>query len=83
MGFFGKHLNKQKTTENIRTTEGFFIGSSEAEGEINNSRITLDEVFSDYLGVLNEVNHEKFIITGRKGTGKSAIGAYINYWRLL
>ena len=79
MGFFGKHLNKQKTTENIITTEGFFIGSSEAEGEINNSRITLDEVFSDYLGVLNEVNHEKFIITGRKGTGKSAIGAYINY----
>jgi len=77
MGLFDNYI--KKTTKEENTTDGFFIGSSEAEGEINNSIITLDEVFNDYLDILPQINHEKFIITGRKGSGKSAIGEYLYY----
>ncbi|MDX1924342.1 MAG: hypothetical protein SFT91_03865 [Rickettsiaceae bacterium] len=61
------------------TTKGFYLGSPEAEGESNSrSRINLSDVFEDYLGVLDKLKYEKFIITGRKGSGKSAIAVYIN-----
>ncbi len=57
------------------TTENFYIGTPEAEAEANkNSRIKLHEVFDDYLEVLPNLKTEKFIVTGRKGSGKSAIG---------
>lgn len=77
MGFFDKHLKSEENKS--LTTKDFYIGSSEAEAEVSNARITLDEVFDDYLGIMKEINHEKFIVTGRKGTGKSAIGAHIQY----
>lgn len=58
-----------------KTTEKLYIGTPEAESENNNrARVRLDEVFHDYLNVLPEIETEKFIITGRKGSGKSAIG---------
>ena len=77
MGFFDK---KTKTQEGSTiTTSGFYIGSSEAEAEVANAKITLDEVFEDYLGIIDELKYEKFIVSGRKGTGKSAIGAAIKH----
>lgn len=78
MSFF-----KKLTTENEElsgTTKNFFIGTPEAEGETTyNSRINLGEIFGDYLNVFPELDSEKFIITGRKGAGKSAIAEYIYY----
>jgi len=60
------------------TTRNFFIGTPEAEGETTyNSKIKLGEIFGDYLNVFPDLDSEKFIITGRKGAGKSAIAEYI------
>ena len=60
------------------TTKNFFIGTPEAEGELTgNSKMKLGEIFGDYLNVFPELQTEKFIITGRKGAGKSAIAEFI------
>lgn len=60
------------------TTKNLFFGNPEAESESNfKAKIKLDDVFVDYLNVLNELETEKFIVTGRKGSGKSAIGQKI------
>lgn len=75
MGLFDKKIAKK--VEQERTTSGFFIGAAEAEGEANNTKITLSEVFEDFLDILSQLNNEKFIVTGRKGSGKSAIGEYL------
>jgi len=80
MGVFDKFVKEKKSQNNRSkgiTTEGFFIGAAEAEGEANNTTITLSEVFEDFLDIINQINNEKFIITGRKGSGKSALGEYI------
>ena len=82
MGIFDKFIDKQKRNKedeiiSQNTTEGFYIGVAEAEGEANNSVIPLNDVFEDYLDVISQINNEKFIITGRKGSGKTAIGEYI------
>lgn len=75
MGVFDKFV--QKRQKNARTTDGFFLGVTEAEGEAHNSNIVLSEVFEDFLDVIKRINNEKFIILGRKGSGKSAIGEHI------
>lgn len=79
MGIFDKFIQKGNSVNkrNGRTTEGFHIGVVEAEGEANNSKIILSEVFEDYLDVISQINNEKFIVLGRKGSGKSAIGEYL------
>lgn len=77
MGFFDKQIKTPK--KDTITTNGFYIGSSEAEAEVTNAQITLDQVFKDYLGIIDELKYEKFIVSGRKGTGKSAIGAAIKH----
>ena len=60
------------------TTENLFIGNPEAESEANNkSRVKLNEVFEDYMKIIPDLETEKFIVTGRKGSGKSAIGTII------
>ena len=57
------------------TTENLFMGNPEAESEGNaRAKVKLENVFRDYLKVLPEIETEKFIVTGRKGSGKSAIG---------
>lgn len=77
MGLFDKYITKEKN--NTTTTKNFFIGATEAEAEsCSNSQMKLDDVFSDFLNILPELQHEKFIITGRKGSGKTAIAEYIN-----
>ncbi len=57
------------------TTSNFHIGLPEAEREANfNSRVKLIDVFKDFLEVFPEIEEGNFIITGQKGSGKSAIG---------
>ncbi|OXA85487.1 P-loop ATPase, Sll1717 family [Flavobacterium hercynium] len=78
MSFF-KKLSLPETPSN-GTTKNFFIGTPEAEGELTgNSKMKLGEIFGDYLNVFPELQTEKFVITGRKGAGKSAIAEYIYF----
>lgn len=64
----------------FKDTSKFHIGSPEAEAEsIHNSRMHLSKVFNDYLEIIPKLETEKFIITGRKGSGKSAIAEYIDF----
>ena len=79
MGVFDKYLNKKRNNGDVcrPTTENFFIGSPEAESEATITPITLDQFFEDYLDILSQLNNEKFIVLGRKGSGKSAIGEHM------
>lgn len=72
MGIFDsiKRKNKRNSTKN------FYFGASEAEGE-NVPNSNLLNYFDDYLSILNSLEIGKFIFTGRKGVGKSAIAKYI------
>jgi len=57
------------------TTKDLHVGLPEAEREANfNSRVKLIDVFRDFLEVFPEIDEGNFIITGNKGSGKSAIG---------
>ena len=79
MGVFDKYLNKKVNKGDVckPTTENFFIGSPEAESEATSTPITLDQFFEDYLDIFSQLNNEKFIVLGRKGSGKSAIGEHM------
>lgn len=67
-----------KSNESVkRTTRGFIIGVVEAEGEANNKKILLNDVFVDYPDLFWHLENGKFIILGRKGMGKSAVGEYL------
>ena len=71
--FTKKQIDKLK-----KDTSNFYIGSPEAEAENTlNSIIQLDDVFEDYLDVIYKLQSERFIISGRKGCGKSAIAERI------
>jgi len=75
MGILDK-INK-KVEENVQTTKGFYFGSAEAEGE-NVSGSSLLDYFEDYLDILEQLQTGRFIFTGRKGVGKSAIAKFIH-----
>ena len=78
MGIFNKFTKSQKNPpHDIITTQGFLIGVAEAEGEANNQNILLRDVFVDNLDVFSHLDQGKFIILGRKGSGKSAIAEYL------
>lgn len=80
MGVFDKLITKSNNNGGNSyhaTTKGFCIGIPEAEAEATTASIKLDAFFVDYLDVLKQLNNEKFIVLGRKGTGKSAIGEHI------
>lgn len=56
-----------------------FLGSPEAEAEATAaSRMPLTEVYEDFHDLLDGLSGEKFIITGRKGCGKSAFAEYVH-----
>lgn len=58
--------------------EKIFLGSPEAEAEAtSNSRISLKDVYEDYHDLLPQLSAEKFIVVGRKGSGKSAFAEYV------
>ena len=59
------------------TTEGFFFGAPEAEAERIFEVKHCVSFFDDYNNVWRELENGKFIISGRKGTGKSAIAKRI------
>ena len=73
MGLFSKEKEIQE--EKI-TTRDFYFGTVEAEGE-NKKGLSLVDYFEDYLGILRDMDQERFIFVGRKGTGKSAIAKYL------
>ncbi|MBQ8958045.1 MAG: hypothetical protein IJ057_06040 [Bacteroidales bacterium] len=80
MGVFDKLITKTNINGGNSyhaTTKGFCIGIPEAEAEATTASIKLDTFFVDYLDVLKQLNNEKFIVLGRKGTGKSAIGEHV------
>ena len=55
-----------------------FLGSPEAEAEAGSkSQIPLDLVYSDYCKLIPGLAYEKFLVIGRKGTGKSAFAEHI------
>jgi len=71
-------LDKLKPAPNDKnTTKGFYFGATEAEGENKKGIQNFQYYFDDYLSVLPQLKNEKFIFTGRKGAGKSAIAKYI------
>lgn len=71
---FLKHVQEKLGLSN--TTSGIYLGTPEAEGEIREGQSLL-EFFEDYMHVLDDIGKEKFIISGRKGAGKSAIVKYL------
>ncbi len=76
MRIFKQSPSKRK--QDFKTTDGFFIGAPEAEAETSaTSAMQLGEVFSDFLNILPRLRTEKFILLGRKGSGKTAIAEYI------
>lgn len=66
----------QKRQPNSKRTRGFYLGSTEAEGENKIGQQNLINYFDDYLNILHLLNDGRFIFTGRKGSGKSAIAKY-------
>jgi len=74
MGILDKFKNEQS---NKKTTRGFYLGSPEAEGENKKGLQNFQNFFDDYLSILPQLENERFIFTGRKGSGKSAIAKYI------
>lgn len=58
-------------------TFGFYFGATEAEGENKSGIQNFQYYFDDYLDILPQLQNGKFIFTGRKGAGKSAIAKYI------
>jgi len=67
----------QNKTSNFQTNN-FYFGAEEAEAEAHpQSKINLLEFFDDYLDIFRDLESEKFLIIGRKGSGKSAIAEYI------
>jgi len=72
MGIF----DRKSITKTIKTTEGFYFGKSESEGESSYKKSS-NTLFDDYLDILPKIGDGCFIITGRKGSGKSAIAKYI------
>lgn len=58
--------------------KSIYLGAPEAEAEsLPSSRVPLSEVYEDYHGLLSDLKHEKFIVVGRKGSGKSAFAEYV------
>jgi len=68
---------KQSGPRKRNTTKGFYFGATEAEGENKAGIQNLEHYFEDYLNILPQINDGRFIYTGRKGSGKSAIAKYI------
>lgn len=53
------------------------LGSPEAEAEaLESSRVKITEVYEDWHNLFEQLGHEKFIVIGRKGAGKSAFAQY-------
>lgn len=75
MNFLEKLLEKK---EEKNTTANIFLGAPESEAEsIDSSRMHLEDVFVVNDNLIRDLKYEKFIILGKKGTGKSALANYL------
>lgn len=75
MNFLEKLLEKKDEKD---TTYNIFLGAPESEAESTDfSRMHLEDVFITNEKVINDLAYEKFIVLGKKGTGKSAIANYL------
>ena len=71
-------LKKRGNNSGNTTTKGLWFGTPQAEGEcIEEKGHRINPYVTDYLNILDEIYNNKFLIVGRKGTGKSAIAQYI------
>lgn len=60
-----------------RTTKGFFLGYPEAEAEATpQSKIQLSSIYTD-ISLAENLNDSRFILVGKKGSGKSAFAKII------
>lgn len=73
MGLFDRKKDVGKTG----TTKNFFIGNPEAEGEGIDGDFSFSDFFEDFMGITEEISKGKFLVLGRKGSGKSAYAKYI------
>ncbi|MFI3314479.1 MAG: hypothetical protein R3Y04_02280 [Rikenellaceae bacterium] len=72
-----KLFDKTKTVvSKEKTTEGFYFGAPEAESEVNINGHLLSDVFLDLFDINDKISNGKYVITGRKGSGKSAVAQY-------
>ncbi len=61
-----------------RTKGALCLGIPEAEAEsLPSSQVYLKDVYENHHDLFNELTHEKFIIVGRKGAGKTAFAEYV------
>jgi hypothetical protein len=59
------------------TTKGLYIGKPEAEGETTQSGLNLLDFFEDYTHIEENIQRGYFIVSGRKGSGKSAYAMWL------
>lgn len=66
-------------TKNRKKDNGtIFLGAPEAEAEaLPNSKMPLSTVYEDHCDLIGALANEKFIVVGRKGSGKSAFAEHI------
>lgn len=61
-----------------KNINGIFLGAPEAEAEAGKtSRVPLSQVYEDFHGLMDQLSYEKFIVVGRKGSGKSAFAEHV------
>ncbi len=60
------------------TTKGLYIGKPEAEGETTSSGLNLLDFFEDYTNIEEHIQRGYFIVSGRKGSGKSAYAMWLH-----
>ncbi len=76
--FMGIISSSKRNNSMMQTTKGLYFGTAQAEGEcVEEKGHKINPYFIDYLKILDDVQNNKFIIIGRKGTGKSAIAQFI------
>ncbi|WP_157889297.1 P-loop ATPase, Sll1717 family [Chromobacterium subtsugae] len=82
MGIFNNIKNNTGNTKQTapikhRTTKNFFLGYPEAEAEAhNNSQIPFTTLYTN-INLIENLDDSRFILVGKKGTGKSAFAKYI------
>lgn len=61
------------------TTRGLYLGKPEAEGETGLKNVpSLLDFFEDYTHIEENIERGRFIISGRKGSGKSAYAMWLH-----
>lgn len=78
MSVFNRFLKTNSSKDYSKSVKGFYFGAPEAEAETKKGKQNLSNYFEDYFEIFGEIKNGKFIISGRKGVGKSAIAKIIS-----